>query len=80
MRLGEFIKEQREKKGIKQKDLCRRLGYSSGQFCSNWERRMSYPPLKKANRICDILGIDKKKYKALLVEEYKLQVGREMGL
>lgn len=79
MRLGEYIKHQRQIKGIKQKDLCRKLGYSSGQFCSNWERRMSFPPLKKANRLCDILGIDKKKYKAMLIKEFELKVQRIMG-
>jgi transcriptional regulator with XRE-family HTH domain len=45
--LGEFLREQRVKAGLTQRDVSVALGYSSAQFISNFERGIAAPPLKK---------------------------------
>ncbi len=44
--LSKFLREAREKAGLTQMDVAERLGYSSAQFISNWERGLSSPPMK----------------------------------
>lgn len=60
MRLGNFLKNRRKDLGLTQVDLGKKLGYSNGQFISNWERGLSGPPEKKINKLCRVLGVNKK--------------------
>lgn len=55
--LAELIRNSRIEKEISQKQLAEKLGYSSSQFVSNWERGISSPPLDKLEEICRSLGI-----------------------
>ena len=50
-KLGEFLRERREKSGLTQSDVSARLGYSSPQFISNIERGVSVVPLKTLARM-----------------------------
>jgi transcriptional regulator with XRE-family HTH domain len=43
---GQFLKNAREKAGVTQLEVSNALGYSAAQFVSNWERGLSYPPMK----------------------------------
>lgn len=47
MKLKDLIKEKRAEKDWSQTRLAKLLGYSSGQFVSNWERGDSYPPMDR---------------------------------
>lgn len=47
MMLKDLIKEKRVEKDWSQSRLAKLLGYSSGQFVSNWERGDSYPPMDR---------------------------------
>lgn len=55
--LGKFLKERREKAGLSQKDVADKLGYSTPQFVSNWERGVSTPPLKTLKKIGDMYSV-----------------------
>lgn len=44
-RLAQFLKEKRTDAGLSQKDVATKLGYSTSQFISNWERGISQPPI-----------------------------------
>lgn len=43
---AQFFKNARERVGLTQVQVARELGYGSAQFVSNWERGLSYPPIK----------------------------------
>jgi transcriptional regulator with XRE-family HTH domain len=76
MRLGDLIKEKRETQGLKQQDLSKVFGYTSGQYISNWERRKSNPPNKIAKQLCEILKIKSSTYQKILIDEFKRELER----
>lgn len=51
---GEYLKNIRLKSNFSQGEVARKLGYSTAQFISNWERGVSKPPvtiLKQLSKI-----------------------------
>lgn len=72
-RLGQFIKEVRLKKKIKQTDIAKAMGYTS-QFVCNWERGVSAPPMEKLRELCKVLRVDPKFVKRHLIKDYKDRV------
>lgn len=42
---GKYLQEARLTQNLSQKDVAEKLGYTSPQFISNWERDISFPPL-----------------------------------
>lgn len=65
--LSEYLKAKREAKGLTQRELAEKLGYTSAQFISNWERDVATIPLRVAPRILSILGIKRSTYIRLLL-------------
>ncbi|MES2963226.1 MAG: helix-turn-helix transcriptional regulator [Bdellovibrionota bacterium] len=45
MAMAEYLKEKRAKANLTQSDVASKLGYSSPQFVSNWERGLAKPPV-----------------------------------
>lgn len=43
--LAVFLKEKRVQAGLTQSQVAEKLGYSSPQFVSNWERGLANPPV-----------------------------------
>lgn len=58
MGIAKLLKARRLELGLDQKDIAKKLGYTSPQFISNWERGMSTPPAKKIKRLAQILELD----------------------
>lgn len=58
MNLNEFLIQARENKGMTQKHLAKKLGIVSPQLISNWERGLCTPPIKKLNKLSEILEIE----------------------
>lgn len=56
--MGQELKRLRVKAGLKQKEVAARLGYSSPQFISNWERGVSSPPVKVLKQLAGIYNTD----------------------
>lgn len=52
--IGRFLKDRREKARLTQWDVARRLGYTTAQFISNWERGISLPPCAAIPRIAEL--------------------------
>ncbi len=71
MALGKFLADKRVSLGITQADLGRRLGYSSAQFVSNWERGTCSPPLQAIPKLCEILKIPMKDMVELMTKAYR---------
>lgn len=43
--------------GVSQGAVAKKLGYTSPQFISNWERGLSRPPISTLRKIAQIYGI-----------------------
>ena len=56
--LNRFIRERRLALGLSQKHIANKLGYSSAQFISNWERGLSRPPVTALRKVALILNIE----------------------
>lgn len=52
--IGLELKKLRIKAGLKQKEVALKLGYSTPQFISNWERGISSPPVKSIKQLACI--------------------------
>jgi len=60
------LKKSREKSGLSQAAVSKKLGYKSPQFVSNWERSLILPPIKT-------IFILSKLYKDKSLKKYLLQ-------
>lgn len=78
-KLGSFLKTKRELAEISQVDLAKKLGYSSSQFVSNWERGLATPPLKSLAKICDLLDVDTKEIMDLVLNQTRAMLQSELG-
>lgn len=76
--LSDCLKTAREAKGLTQRELAEKLGYTSAQFISNWERDVARLPLKIAPRILRILGIPHTTYIRLLLIGSRRQLKRNL--
>jgi transcriptional regulator with XRE-family HTH domain len=57
MDLSKFLKEKRLEAGLSQGAVAKKLGYTSPQFVSNWERSLSQPPVATLRKIAQIYNI-----------------------
>jgi len=57
--LSDYLREKRIASGLSQLDVAKRLGYSSPQFVSNWERGVVSPPLETIAVLLDLYKIPK---------------------
>jgi transcriptional regulator with XRE-family HTH domain len=55
--LSDFLKTKRISAGLSQKDVADRLGYSTPQFISNWERGVSQPPIAILKKLGEIYKV-----------------------
>jgi transcriptional regulator with XRE-family HTH domain len=72
--LGEFLQEQRFLSNLTQKEVSQSLGYSSGQFISNFERGISRPPLKKLAWMTKAYGIPPKVMAEKILESERKRI------
>lgn len=57
MDLAKFLKDKRNEAGLSQGAVAKKLGYTSPQFVSNWERGLSRPPVATLRKISQIYNI-----------------------
>lgn len=55
--LAKFLKDKRLIAGLSQGAVAKKLGYTSPQFISNWERGLSRPPVTTLRKIAQIYNI-----------------------
>lgn len=79
MELHSELLKKREDVGLTQKELAKKLGMSSAQLISNWERGVCDPPIKKLHSLSVILKTD---FDALVssVMNMKVQRARQKAL
>lgn len=59
--LGDCLATKRKSSGMTQLEVSKKLGYSSSQFISNFERGIAAPPLKKLVTLSGLYGFDAEK-------------------
>lgn len=57
MKLAKFLKTSRTNAGLSQMDVASRLGYSTAQFISNWERGVSAPPIETLGTLANLYQV-----------------------
>lgn len=69
--LGELVRKQRIKAGMTQLELAKKLGYTSTQFVSLFERGYSKIPAETIGKIIMVLPISETKVVNMLVNEFR---------
>jgi len=72
-----FLKEKRVKAGLTQSDVAQKLGYSSPQFISNWERGLASPPVFVLRDLTKIYKVAADEMFNLLVNDVKENLKKE---
>jgi len=70
-KLSQFLKQKRETIGLTQKEVSDRLGYTTPQFVSNWERGLSSPPLNALAKISDMYKIKPREMIEVVMKEQR---------
>jgi transcriptional regulator with XRE-family HTH domain len=76
-KLGKYLRQQRLKRGMSQSEVAKRLGYSTAQFISNWERGMSSPPVKTLRKLAQFYDISAGAMFAVVQEEFIRELNQE---
>lgn len=71
---AKYLKQKRELAGLSQKQVSDKLGYTTPQFISNWERGISTPPMKTVKKIAGLYSIPVDEIFNLLLQETLQQV------
>jgi transcriptional regulator with XRE-family HTH domain len=78
--LSTLLKTQREKVNVTQAELAKKLGFSTGQFVSNWERGISNPPTHTFKKISKILKLPIDKIIQANVADFRSEVASVLGI
>ena len=78
--LAKFLKAKRIKAGLSQKEVSDKLGYSSAQFISNWERGLSSPPMDTLKQLTDTLNVKPKELIEVILQETKLKLEENLSI
>lgn len=76
-RLAGFLKEKRVSVGLTQSEVAKKLGYSSPQFVSNWERGLANPPVFVLRDLTKMYKVSADQMFDLLVADVKSDLERE---
>ena len=70
--LGSYLKKKRQLSGLTQSDVAHKLGYSTPQFISNFERGLCSPPLKNLKTLIKLYSIPVEEIVELIVCEQEI--------
>lgn len=69
-----FWKEMRIKSGLSQGQVAQKLGYSSPQLISNWERNLCNPPRKDIAQLIEIYNVNIEDYIEILMDQQRSEI------
>ena len=69
--LGKYLKQRRLEAGYSQGDIGKRLGYTSAQFISNFERGNCAPPLAALKTLVNLYQMDVEDVISLILKEHE---------
>lgn len=67
--LAKFLKEKRIASGLSQGDVADKLGYSTAQFISNWERGVAAPPVNILKKLAELYKVNAEELFEVVLEE-----------
>lgn len=73
-----MLRELRVARGLTQKQISDKLGYTTSQFVSNWERGTAMPPAKSFPKLAKIYGVSTKKLIDFKVEELRQSLYKDL--
>lgn len=76
-KLSEYLKTKRIATGLTQSEVATRLGYTSPQFISNWERGVASPPAFIIKELAKIYQISADDLFGRLMSEVEASLVRE---
>jgi transcriptional regulator with XRE-family HTH domain len=56
-KLSEYLMDKRVKADLTQKDVAKKMKFTTPQFISNWERGLSSPPVSSIKKLAKIYSI-----------------------
>ena len=71
---AQYLKDSRIAAGLSQRDVSEKLGYTTSQFVSNWERGLSTPPNKDVKKLAELYNLSIEEFLDLLLQETLQQV------
>lgn len=77
--LGHYLREKRETAGFTQAEIARKLGYSSPQFISNFERGLCSPPLKNLKVLVKLYKVEPGEVIRLILDEQRTVLSSALG-
>lgn len=77
--LAAYLKEKRIQVGLTQSEVAKKLGYSSPQFVSNWERGLANPPVFVLRDLTKMYKVPVDELFDLIVEDFKQELQRELS-
>jgi transcriptional regulator with XRE-family HTH domain len=80
VQVGEYLQKNRLRAGLTQRSVSDKLGYSSPQFISNFERGIALPPLPKLKVLIDLYKIDQRTLIKLILETERAELCRVLDL
>lgn len=78
MKLNELIRECREKSGLSQLQLAKKLGYDQPQMVSHMETGIAKPPLKIIGKMVVLIGLPEMKVTKHLIIEFIAKMNKEI--
>ena len=78
--LGDFLQSKRVKAGLSQGDVATKLGYSSPQFISNFERGLCAPPLNKLKLLVQLYDLNGEEVLKLMLKEQEKHLRKALSL
>ncbi len=76
--LAEFLKDKRILAGLSQAEVSKKLGYSTAQFISNWERAISTPPVNMLKKIGNMYGISADELLEITLEQKIEEITKDL--
>lgn len=67
--LGLFLRDKRMAAGFSQGDVAKKLGYSTAQFISNWERGLSAPPMDTLRVLSNLYNVPPEEMFEFMLDE-----------
>lgn len=77
--VGVFLRGARESTGLTQREVSIKLGYSTSQFISNFERGVALPPLQKMKVLAKLYKLSISELIEAVLDCEKERMSRELG-
>lgn len=74
VRMGHYLKGKRKEQRLSQSQVATRLGYTSSQFVSNWERGLCAPPVETLPKLIELYKMGKNEMVEIIVDEHRKYV------